>query len=148
MGIDRFRNRSFFGTIFKVLHGCRQLVPWGVRLSPATAQPPVTSCHHSVGDSSETAYASREEGGDDVKSSRPCRLGDTRITMAGIRGQLHAMWCESRKPVSVRIESATRLYEAGIASNRASAMARWIRSLALYTPPSSHGSWGTWSRWP
>nr|AOE10461.1 hypothetical protein [uncultured bacterium]AOE11102.1 hypothetical protein [uncultured bacterium] len=27
------------------------------------------------GDSNETAYASREEGGDDVKSSRPLRPG-------------------------------------------------------------------------
>src|ERR1035437_7772096 len=32
-------------------------------------------------------------------------------------------------------ESATRLREAGFASNRASAMARCIRSRALYTPP-------------
>ena len=33
------------------------------------------------------------------------------------------------------LESATRLHEAGFASNRASATARWIRSRALYTPP-------------
>ena len=33
------------------------------------------------------------------------------------------------------LESATRLHEAGITSNRESAMSRWIRSRILYSPP-------------
>ena len=46
------------------------------------------------------------------------------------------------KPVSVRIGSATRPREAGIASNRISAMIRWIRSRPCTHRPSSHGSRG------
>ncbi len=63
----------FFGTQSKVLHGCRQLVPRGVGLSPATSATPILSCHLHFGgrDSKETAGVSREEGGDDVKSSWP-----------------------------------------------------------------------------
>jgi len=34
-----------------------------------------------------------------------------------------------------RLQSATRLHEAGVASNRRSAILRWIRSRVLYTPP-------------
>ena len=39
-----------------------------------------------VGDSGETAEDNSEEGGDDVKSSCPLRLGYTRATMAVTKG--------------------------------------------------------------
>ena len=54
-----------------MVHGCRQLVSRDVGLSPATSATLVLSCHHSVGDSKETADVKAEEGGDDVKSSCP-----------------------------------------------------------------------------
>src|SRR5579885_3892522 len=59
------------GTTRQVLHGCRQLVSRDVGLSPATSATLVLSCHHSVGNSKETAGDKPEEGGDDVKSSWP-----------------------------------------------------------------------------
>ncbi len=56
-----------------------------------------------VGDSDGTAGANREEGGDDVKSSRPYVLGYTRATMAGTASSHSARRSESIKPVTVRI---------------------------------------------
>ncbi len=41
-----------------------------------------------AGDSNETAYASSEEGGDDVKSARPLRLGLHTCYNGRYRGQL------------------------------------------------------------
>ena len=55
----------------QVVHGCRQLVSWDVRLSPATSATLIAICHHSVGHYSETASDKLEEGGNDVKSSCP-----------------------------------------------------------------------------
>ena len=54
-----------------MVHGCRQLVPGGVGLSPATSATPAACCQHSVGHSRGTAGVKPEEGGDDVKSSCP-----------------------------------------------------------------------------
>ena len=69
-------NRTFSSEQeWQVVHGCRQLVSWDVGLSPATSATLIVSCHHSVGHSSETAGDKPEEGGDDVKSSCPLRLG-------------------------------------------------------------------------
>ena len=120
----------------QVVHGCRQLVSWDVRLSPATSATLVLSCHHSVGNSRETADVKSEEGGDDVKSSCPlwpgrhtCYNGRYKETRTREGGQIS----ESRSQYGLK--SATRLHEAGIASNRESAMSRWIRSRGLYTPP-------------
>ena len=125
-----------FGTRNKVLHGCRQLVPWGVGLSPATSATPIFSCHHLVGDSGETARVSEEEGGDDVKSSWPLCLGLHTCYNGRYRGQRSREAKQISKSLSqFGLESGTRLHEVGIASNRASAMARWIRSRTLYTPP-------------
>ena len=97
------------------------------------------------GDSSETAGVNSEEGGDEVKSSCPLCLG----LHACYNGRYKGLRCREverilSKPVSVRIgvcklvtasqslerasqfglKAATRLHEVGIASNRASAMAR------------------------
>ena len=77
------------------------------------------------GPSGETAGASCEEGGDDVKSARPLRPGRHTCYNGGYRGPppgdrapIH------QNPSQFGLESATRLHEAGFASNRASAMAR------------------------
>ena len=55
----------------------------------------------------------------------PYVRGYTRVTMAGTEGRYPAMGRQSVKNLSqFGLESATRLHEAGFASNRASAMAR------------------------
>ena len=77
------------------------------------------------GDSGETAGVSREEGGDDVKSSWPLCPGRHTCYNGRYRGMLSReveLIPESRSQFG--LESATRLHEVGIASNRASAMAR------------------------
>ncbi len=94
------------------------------------------------GNSKETAGDKPEEGGDDVKSSWPLRVGlHTRATMADTkRSDLARAKAELIKSVVVRIESATRLHEVGIASNRRS------ECYGEYVPgpcthrPSHHGS--------
>src|ERR1051326_8114402 len=77
------------------------------------------------GDSGKTAGAKPEEGGDDVKSSWSLRLGLHTCYNGRYKG-LRA--CE-RKPIpesrpQCGLEAATRLHEAGIASNRGSATPR------------------------
>ena len=79
----------------------------------------------SGGDSDKTAGVNREEGGDDVKSARPLRPGLHTCYNGRYRGQRDSdveRILKSRSQFG--LESATRLHEAGIASNRASAMAR------------------------
>ena len=69
-------NRVFpSGQRRQVVHGCRQLVSWDVGLSPATSATLVSCYQYWVRDSWETAGDKPEEGGDDVKSSCPLRLG-------------------------------------------------------------------------
>ena len=71
------------------------------------------------GDSGETARGKREEGGDDVKSSWPLRPG----LHTCYNGRDNALPPGDRARIAqtrsqFRLESATRLHEAGIASNR------------------------------
>ena len=78
-----------------------------------------------AGHSGGTATARCEEGGDDVKSARPLRPG--RHTCYNGVEQREATWRQGAEPENTSqfgLESATRLHEAGFASNRASAMAR------------------------
>ena len=78
-----------------------------------------------AGDSVETAGASCEEGGDDVKSARPLRPGRHTCYNGGAqRGAAVRAAADPETPSQFGLESATRLHEAGFASNRASAMAR------------------------
>jgi len=76
--------------------------------------------------SQETAVFNAEEGGDDVKSAWPSdTLGHTHATMVGTMGSQVARRSQShqnRPQFGLRAE--TRPHEVGIASNRASAMAR------------------------
>ena len=106
----------------QVVHGCRQLVSGDVGLSPATSATPAPCCQHSVGDSRGTAGVKPEEGGDDVKSSCPlcpgphtCYNGRYR----GLRPREGERIPQSRPQFGS--EAATRLREAGVASNRGSA---------------------------
>ncbi|KAF5301923.1 hypothetical protein FQR65_LT19175 [Abscondita terminalis] len=81
------------------------------------------ACHG--GDSKQTACASSEEGGDDVKSSWPLRPGLHTCYNGRYSGQLHSNVMpisESRSQFGLR--SATRPHEVGFASNRVSAMTR------------------------
>ena len=76
-------------------------------------------------DSGETAVVRCEEGGDDVKSARPLRPGLHTCYNGGV--QKAATWRQDANPKNLSqfgSKSATRLREAGFASNRASAMAR------------------------
>ncbi len=105
-----------------MLHGCRQLVSCDVGLSPATSATPTISCHHSVGHSNGTAGVKPEEGGDDVKSSWPLCPGLHTYYNGQYKGQptreselIPKSWSQ------FGLESATRLHEVGIASNRESA---------------------------
>ena len=75
--------------------------------------------------SKETAVVRREEGGDDVKSSWPLCLGLHTCYNGYYKGSLLGNKMLISKNLSqFGLESATRLHEAGFASNRASAMAR------------------------
>ena len=78
-----------------------------------------------AGNSGETAAVRREEGGDDVKSSWPlcpglhtCYNGKYKGLLPGDRMLI------SKNFSQFRLQAATRLHEAGIASNRRSAMLR------------------------
>ncbi len=140
--MDRTRDGSSSSEARKqVVHGCRQLVLRRIKLSPATSATPIVSCHHLVGHSSETAGNKPEEGGDDVKSSWPLRVGLHTCYNGVYRGKRE---CEleriSQSTSKSGLESATRLHEVGIASNRKS------ECCGEYVPgpcthrPSHHGS--------
>src|SRR5690606_21558716 len=86
----------------------------------------------SGGDSKQTACASREEGGDDVKSSWPLRPGLHTCYNGRYRGQLHSNVVRIPKSRSqCGSGSATRPRGVGFASIRVSAMTRCRRSRAL-----------------
>ena len=78
-----------------------------------------------AGNSGETAAVRREEGGDDVKSSWPlcpglhtCYNGKDKELPPGDRALISKTFSQ------FRLQAATRLHEAGIASNRRSATLR------------------------
>src|SRR2546428_8980959 len=75
-----------------------------------------------AGDSWETAGAKPEEGGDDVKSSCPLRPGLHTCYNGRYKGlQYREMELIPENRSQFGLESATRLHEGGIASNRGSA---------------------------
>src|SRR6187401_3734426 len=78
-----------------------------------------------AGNSSETAVVRREEGGDDVKSSWPLCPGLHTCYNGEYKGQLPGnRMLISKNSSQFGLGSATRPHEAGIASNRISAMLR------------------------
>ena len=79
---------------------------------------PTDNAGHSRG----TAPVNGEEGGDDVKSSCPLRPGLHTCYNGRYKGMPHReVELNPKSRSKFRLESATRLHEGGIASNRASA---------------------------
>ena len=80
----------------------------------------MTSCSSEV--SSQTALSNGEEGGDDVKSGWPLRPGLHTYYNAQYRGSLNReVELIPENWAQFGVEAATRLHEAGIASNGTSA---------------------------
>jgi hypothetical protein len=89
------------------------------------AQPLSLVTSGSAGHSRETAGDKPEEGGDDVKSSRPLCLGRHTCYNGRYKEQQNReVELISKSRSQFGLESATRLHEVGIASNRVSAMTR------------------------
>ncbi len=129
------------GTGVEVLHGCRQLVSRDVGLSPATSATPVLCCYSARRHSQETASDKLEEGGDDVKSSWPlcpglhtCYNGRYKASQS----RKVELIAESRSQFG--LQAATRLHEAGIASNGASERRREYVPGPCTHRPSHHES--------
>ncbi len=127
----------------KVLHGCRQLVPRGVGLSPATSATLIFSCQHVMVGTLERlpAQAERKEG---MTSSHhgPYAQGYTRATMASTECCNPVMASQSQKG---RLSSDCRLQLACMKlESLVIAHQQWRGE---YVPgpcthrPSSHGSW-------
>ncbi len=96
----------------------------------------------SVGDSRDTAPVNGEEGGDDVKSSWPLYPG----LHTCYNGQYKGVRACEGKPIpeswpQFGLESATRLHEVGIASNRGSACRGEYVPGPCTHRPSHHESW-------
>ncbi len=72
----------------------------------------------------------------------PYALGCTRATMAGTEGCQTVRWSKSQKAGPMfGLQSATRLHEVGIASNRESAgRGEYVPGPCTHRP-SRHGSW-------
>ena len=92
--------------------------------------------------SRRTAGIKPEEGGDDVKSAWPLCLGlHTRYN-----GQYNGLLSREVEPIpqnwpQFRLQAATRLHEAGVASNRRSAYGGEYVPGACTHRPSRHESW-------
>ncbi|VDO49887.1 unnamed protein product [Brugia timori] len=100
---------------------CRELSRDGLVPSGTRTQLPARN----GGNSKETAGDKPEEGGDDVKSSWPLRPG----LHTYYNGRDRGLQAGDGKPIPETLsqsglESATRLHEVGIASNRRSALLR------------------------
>ncbi len=101
-----------------VVSSCREMLGQ----VPQRAQPLSLVTSISDGDSRDTAPVNGEEGGDDVKSSWPLYPGLHTCYNGRYKGSQSRegeLISESRPKFG--LESATRLHEAGIASNRGSA---------------------------
>ncbi len=106
----------------QVLHGCRQFVPSGVGLSPATNATPVFSCYRVMPGTLNRLPV--QAGG---------RWGRRQVSMALTPWAAHVLQWPVQKEAIPRgganpqnwpqfgLESATRLHEAGFASNAVSA---------------------------
>ena len=83
---DRHGNMIFEASVStgrQVVHGCRQLVSWDVRLSPATSATPASSCQHvMVGTLEGLPVINRRKVGMTSNHHALYVLGYTRTTMA------------------------------------------------------------------
>ena len=127
--------KSFEGSA-QVSHGCCQLESWDVRLSPLSSATPIVSCI-------TLAKLPGQPGGG---------WGWRQVSVALISRATQALQWSVQRVLQLSdkklipksrpqfgLESATRLHEVGIASNRWSAIQRWIRSRVLHTPPVNWG---------
>ena len=116
-------SNSSKGVCKQVLHGCRQLVSRDVGLSPATSATLTLSYEQvKLGILRELPVTNRRRSGMTSSPHGPYVPGSTRATMAGTKGVRDReveLIPESRSQFGLK--SATRLHEAGIASNRGSA---------------------------
>ena len=96
---------------------------------------------YQVRDSYQTAGDKPKEGGDDVKSSCPLWPGPHTYYNGGYRGQRQGdLERIPKSPSQFGLESATRLHEVGIASNRESACrGEYVLGPCTHRP-SNHGS--------
>ncbi len=109
----------------QVMHGCRQLVSWDVGLSPETSATPVVSCQRIMpGTLTRLLVNSRRKEGMTSSHHVPYVQGGTHATMGGTKSCETVGGANLIKPPPVRIEVSTRPHEAGIASNRRSAILR------------------------
>ncbi len=119
-----------------VVSSCRD-----VGLSPATSATLVLCCHAERRNSQETASDKQEEGGDDVKSSWPLCPG----LHTCYNGRYKAPLTREGEPIAENrsqfgLQAATRLHEAGIASNGRSARCREYVPGPCTHRPSHHES--------
>ena len=133
-----------FGARSKVLHGCRQLVPWGVGLSPATSATPIFSCHQvMLGTLKRLPMQIVRKVGTTSSHHGPYVQGYTRATMASTMSSHLVRESESQKAClssdwSLQLDSMK-------ADSLVIAYQQWCGE---YVPgpcthrPSSHGSWG------
>ena len=83
-----------------MLHGCRQLVSWDVRLSPGTSATPTVSCQQvMLGTLMELPVNSRRKEGMTSSQYGPYVQGDTRATMGGTKGRQPARGSQSQKTI-------------------------------------------------
>ena len=144
----------------QVVHGCRQFVPWGVGFSLATSATLVFSCHYWVGTLNRLLVLSRRKARITSSHHAPYALGDYYVlqwtgqrSRSDLRSRARSREGELTPKTRPQfgLQTATRLHEVGIASNRWSATRRWIRSRVLYTPPVTLGelalfeSFKTWT---
>ena len=102
---DRSLIGPFFGQKRQVVHGCRQLVSWDVRLSPATSATPILSCQRvESGTLRRLPVINRRKVGTTSNHHALYVLGYTRTTMAATEGSKAVMQSKTLKTVSVRIE--------------------------------------------
>ncbi len=85
-----------------MLHGCRQLVPWGVGLSPATSATLIL-CYLARGSLRKLPAMSWRKVGTTSSHHGPYVQGYTRATMATTEGSKTARWSQSLKVVVVGI---------------------------------------------
>ena len=123
-----------------MLHGCRQLVPWGCRLNAITSATPPIVTNRLCWGLCRTAIVRWGRWGwrqisTALTSGLPCCYN------GGTEGCYHASGIPIPKPLSsdwslqpdfMKLDSLVI----------ASATARWIRSGPCTHRPSSHGSWG------
>ena len=96
---ERLKGALIFdlGAETQVVHGCRQLVPWGVELSLWTSATLVFCYHSFMEDSKETAGVNRRKERMTSSQHAPYILGYTRNTMAKTIGREPARGSKSSK---------------------------------------------------